>query len=238
MQLKFLNHLISWLVILIFTTCGIKKETKTSKSNNIIVTDIDGNKYRAVTIGTQVWMAENLKTTRYNDGSSITFVQDSTNWGDSLKGAYCYYGNSIDNQDHYGNLYNWYAVNDPHKLAPKGWHIPTSNEWAILLNHLGGESKASPKLRQQGSKFWAYPNYKANNESGFNALPGGFRFSQGNFYNWEYSELGTSGSFWTSTPYEKRKYYANFIKIYLGNTSIGVMGGDKNNGMSVRCIKD
>ena len=226
------------LCVLICATCGIKKQVSTRPPEKITVKDIDGNIYKTVKIGTQVWMEENLKTTRYDDSTPIPLIQDSTVWGDYQTGAYCYYRNSLDNQYNFGNLYNWYAVNDARKLAPKGWHIPSSEEWDILINFIGGDSATSPKLRQTGSIFWEAPNNGATNESGFSALPAGFRFCKGNFFDWEYTNIGWVASFWTSTNFERRKYYANFIRIYSGNGNIGKLEADKNFGMSVRCIKD
>ena len=151
-----------------------------SCSNNNIVnpaptpltaTDIDGNVYHTVTIGTQIWMVENLKTTRYNDGSPIPFVTDSSSWSNLTTPGYCWYNNDTTNKNTYGALYNWFAVNTG-KLAPTGWHVPTDDEWTTLTTYLGGESIAGGKLKETGTTHWRTPNAGATNEIGFTASSG------------------------------------------------------------------
>lgn len=139
---------------------------------------IDGDVYRTDTIGSQVWMVENLKTTKYNDGSSIPNVTDNTTWNGLNTGAYCWYNSDISNKKPYGALYNWYTLNTG-KLAPYGWHVPTDVEWESLIDHLGGESVAGGKLKESGTTHWQTPNIGATNESGFTAVPGGFRSQDG-----------------------------------------------------------
>ena len=147
---------------------------RTAFISNRLVTDIDGNVYQTVTIGTQVWMVENLKTTRYIDGTAIPLDTNSSTWGGLTTPGYCWYNDSAIYGNTYGALYNWYAVNTG-KLAPAGWHVPTDSEWTVLTTYLGGETVAGGKLKDTGTTYWQSPNTGATNASGFLALPGGFR---------------------------------------------------------------
>ena len=149
-----------------------------------------------VTIGTQVWMVDNLKTTKFRNGDIIPNVTDKTAWKELKTGAWCYYDNNPANGAIYGKLYNWYAVNDPRGLAPKGWHIATDAEWTTLINYLGGESVAGGKLKEIGLAHWASTNTGATNETGFSAVPGGCRDYHGTFY-----DIGGYGYWWSSTEY-------------------------------------
>jgi len=139
------------------------------------VTDIDGNVYQTVKIGNQWWMMENLKVTSYRNGEAIPNVTDTTEWYNLTTGAYCYYDNDAYNTTIYGRLYNWYSINDSRSIAPTGWHVPTDEEWTTVINYLGGESVAGGKLKENGTTHWTSPNNGATNESGFSALPGGYR---------------------------------------------------------------
>jgi len=122
------------------------------------VVDIDGNFYHAVAIGTQVWMAENLRTTKYRDGSPIPNVTDSSVWILTTEGAYCNYNNDTTHSNTYGRLYNWYAVIDTRNIAPEGWHVPTQDEWNTLVQFLGGGAVAGGKLKETGTAHWNSPN--------------------------------------------------------------------------------
>ena len=133
------------------------------------ITDIDGNTYKTVTIGTQTWMAENLKVTKYNDGIAIPNVTDNTAWRELTTGALCDYGNTPSNSETYGKLYNWHAVNTG-KLCPTGWHVPSDAEWTELTDYLGGTSVAGDKLKETGSTHWSNLRTGATNETGFTAL--------------------------------------------------------------------
>jgi uncharacterized protein (TIGR02145 family) len=195
------------------------------------VGDVDGNVYNTVIIGTQTWMAENLKTTKYNDGTSISLVTDGTAWTNLSTQGFSWYNNdAATNKDLYGALYNWYSVITG-KLCPAGWHVPTDTEWTILTTWLGGETVAGGKLKETGTTHWTTPNTGATNESGFTALPGGYRSSTGPFAN-----IGINGSWWSSTEQSPssawyRYMYNNFSEVSRPSTL-------KQNGMSVRCIKD
>ena len=194
------------------------------------ITDIDGNVYKTVTIGTQTWMAENLKVTRYNDGTAIPNVTDNAAWAGLSTGAYCWYNNDISHKATYGALYNWYAVNTG-KLAPAGWHVPTDGEWTTLTTYLG-ESVAGDKLTETGISHWANPNAGATNETGFTALPGGH--SDGFF-----GFIGYIGCWWSATEYDP--YSVFFRSLGLGPINGIVSRGinwNKSVGYSVRCVKD
>lgn len=199
-----------------------------SETGSIIY--IDGDVYHTNTIDSQVWMVENLKTTKYNGGSSIPNVTNNVAWNGLTTGAYCWYNNDISYKDPYGALYNWYALNTG-KLAPIGWHVPTDAEWESLINHLGGESVAGGKLKESGTIHWQTPNTGATNESGFTAVPGGFRSQDGIISN-----KGGSGYWWSSTEDNT----SNAKKLFINNNSSTANRGSgvKEMGYSVRCIKD
>jgi len=193
--------------------------------------DIDGNSYKTIKIGNQVWMAENLRVTKFRNGKSIPNVIDATQWSNLSSSAFCYFNGSTYDDKINGKLYNWFAVNDSKKLAPNGWHIPSDNEWATLVNYLGGNSIASGKLKTTGTTYWLEPNTGATNESGFSAVAAGYRLFDGSFY-----QLGTNASFWTSTSYINNSawiydlhYYLNVVNRYYPT---------QKNAYSVRCIKD
>lgn len=168
------------ILVISFITVSCKKDSDNNDDNNSII-DIEGNVYQTVIIGTQVWMAENLRTTKYNDGSSIPLVTEAAAWDDLNSPGYCWYDNdSINYKDTYGALYNWNAINTG-KLAPVGWHVATDADWTTLTTYLGGDSIAGGKLKEQGTSHWAIPNTGASNTSGFTGLPAGFRNPAGIF---------------------------------------------------------
>jgi uncharacterized protein (TIGR02145 family) len=196
------------------------------------VSDIDGNTYKTIQIGTQTWVAENLKTTKYNDGTAIPNIKGSNAWGTLSTGAYCDYNNFPSYSAIYGRLYNWYvaASTNTKNVCPAGWHVPSVTELTVLLDYLGGESVAGDKLKEAGSAHWPDPNTGATNESGFTALPGGGRFQPNSF-----SDVGSHGSWWLSTEYDAANgefYHLSFS----GESNGGYFPTDS--GLSVRCIKD
>lgn len=160
-----------------------------------VIKDIDNNVYKTIMIGTQLWMAENLRTTRLNDGTPVPMVTGNPAWWNSSSPAYCWYADNIKNSKIYGALYNWYAV-ETGKLCPVGWHVPTHNEMSELVSYLGGTEVAGGKLKEAGTKHWIYPNTGADNSSGFTALPGGSRGTT-NFHS-----LGEYGSWWADDQYD------------------------------------
>ncbi|MEI6754179.1 MAG: FISUMP domain-containing protein [Paludibacter sp.] len=203
------------------------------KTNNLTVTDIDGNVYHTITIGTQTWMVENLKTTTYNDGAAIPNVTDDTAWKALTTPAYCWYNNDAATfKNTYGALYNWYAVNTG-KLAPIGWHVPSDAEWTTLTDYLGGGNVAGGKLKEIGTTHWLSPNYGATNEIGFSALPGGRREG---YWDGAFSTLGEDGGWWCETEFSTwNAWYRNMFNL---NSAVGRSNYYKYNGFSVRCVRD
>jgi uncharacterized protein (TIGR02145 family) len=190
--------------------------------------DGDGNYYKVVRISTQTWMAENMKTTRYNDGTLIPLVIGKTEWNTIDTAAYCWYNDVPTFKDTYGALYNWYAVNTG-KLCPTGWHVPTDAEWKTLLDAYVGA-----KLKESGTTHWLSPN-DGTNESGFTALPGGYRNGDG-FLGPYGPTIGTFGAWWSST--EHLTTDGNDWWITYDNGDITYSHDIKQNGLSVRCLKD
>lgn len=214
------------------TAYGTQIQFTTSNEEPITVTDIDGNVYEAVTIGDQVWMKENLKTTKYNDGTAIFNVTDNTEWGNLVTGAYCWYYNYPDAyKDTYGALYNWYALGTG-ILCPNGWHVPTHADWAQLADFLGGEAKAGGKLKEAGTTHWLEPNIGATNETSFTALPNGVRDKDGGVF-WGLREWGT---WWSATEYSTDS--AMIYMLYYNYSDLYHTYRDKNFGFSIRCVKD
>ena len=196
------------------------------------ITDNDGNTYNTLTISTQVWLKENLKTTKYNDGTAIPLVTNNTVWAALITPAYCWYNNDIaTNKNTYGALYNWYTVNTG-KLCPSGWHVPSTTEWVTLTSAL----TAGGQLKEVGTTHWLSPNTGANNKSGFTALPGGHRFHDDGLF----TDIGYQGSWWSSTEVTAGTLRTNAhsfdvswqsaIEFYTQNP--------KGSGLSVRCVKD
>ena len=186
----------------------------------------------SITIGTQQWMIVNLDVETYRNGDTIPQVTDKAAWPALTTGAWCYYNNDAANGAKYGKLYNWYAVNDLRGLAPKGWHISTDAEWTTLSTLLGGEDVAGGKLKEVGTnKNWRSPNSKATNESGFTALPGGYRNLDGSFSN-----VVSSGFWWSATVYGSTSAWGRYLDYNSGNL-YGYFG-DKRVGFSVRCLRD
>jgi uncharacterized protein (TIGR02145 family) len=198
-----------------------------------IVKDIDGNVYKTVVIGDQEWTTENLRTSRFSDGTPIANETDMTKWVQINTPAYSWCNNDIVNKSPYGALYNWYAVNSG-KLCPAGWHVPTDAEWTKLTGLLGGADVAGGKLKAAGTDHWKSPNTGATNETGFSAVPAGYRYGyfwgQGTFY-----EMGLNGYYFTSTECTDTHIWTRTLNA--GNTKVYRSIFVKNNGFSVRCIK-
>ncbi len=208
------------------------------------LTDTDGNEYKALKIGNQVWTVENLKVTKYNDGTSITFIEDENEWKGCTYPAYCWLHDNIRNKNKYGALYNWYTVNTG-KLAPKGWHVPTDDEWTELEKYLmansyncDGRTEGDSIAKSLAAKTDWYPSEKKgtvgnepslNNSSGFSALMGSSRAYHGDF-------CGLGGYFWSATENSTSKAYERFLvndSKFLIN-----MGTEKRGGLSVRLLRD
>ena len=202
---------------------------KTINFNFIECKDVDGNYYSTVTIGTQVWMAENLKTTKYRNNVTVTDRTNSTTWGTSTTEGLSDYATPT-NSTTYGKLYNWYAVSSPNNLAPVGWHVPTDAEWTKLSDYLGGLSIAGDKLKENGNLHWLTSNITATNETGFTALPGGTRSTDNSIY-----DIGNIGYWWCETEgtTTNNAWYRS-----LSNQNSVITRGyfSKSGGMSVRCL--
>jgi uncharacterized protein (TIGR02145 family) len=197
------------------------------------VTDQNGNTYATIVIGTQEWMAENLRTTTYANGDPIPNVTDGSQWIGLSTGAWAHYQNNAIYENPYGKLYNWYAVADPRNVCPTGWHVPTDAEWTVLSDYLGGEDVAGGKMKSTGTQYWNLPNTGATNESGFSGLPGGYRDYQDNgaFYN-----LSFSGFWWAALEFDLD--LASRKSLTEGTSLMGSGGFPKKIGISVRCLRN
>ncbi|MCJ7446061.1 MAG: fibrobacter succinogenes major paralogous domain-containing protein [Bacteroidales bacterium] len=197
------------------------------------VRDVDSNTYKVILMGTQFWMAENLKTTRYGNGDLIGTTTPATRniSGDTSPMYQWAYGGNESNAATYGRLYTWYAITDSRNICPTGWHVPTGDEWRTLIMYLKGLDVAAGKLKETGTTHWTSPNTGATNETGFTALPGGYRNPSGTF-----SLIGDSGFLWTTTEYGATNAYSYYMS-YSSN-DLGVIHESKKSGYSVRCLKD
>jgi uncharacterized protein (TIGR02145 family) len=233
MKIKIYSCLLMIMAILSFMILSIISCKKENNSNTKwTITDIERNIYNVVTIGTQVWMVENLMTTRYKDSTSIANVTSNTGWENIITGAYRWYDNdSWTYKNTYGALYNWYAVSTG-KLCPTGWHVPADVEWATLTEFLGGENIAGAKLKETGTTHWISPNTTQAGNIGFKALPAGICDETGSFMY-----LGEWSFFWSST--EEQGLGRSFAWTMV-NSDSSLLGGvySRNAGFSVRCVKD
>ena len=206
------------------------------------VTDASNNTYPTVTIGTQVWMAENLRTTKYRDGSNIPVVTDNTQWANNYNtGAtspmMCWYNNdqATYTTNKFGALYNWYAINPAtngnKNVCPTGWHVPTDAEWTTLTTFLGGESVAGGKMKSTGTQYWISPNTGATNSSGWSGLPGGLRNDGGTF-----NDVGSLGGWWSSTEDDAGIVWYRGLVYAIGG--VFRLNFNKTDGFSVRCVRD
>ena len=230
--LAYSSFLIGFLLML---SIGCTRDEAAPTPNPVVptapttVTDADGNVYHTVTIGTQVWMVENLKTTKYRNGDPIPIVSNNSLWNGLTTGAYCDYDTDPNNSVTYGKLYNWYAATDSRNIAPAGWHLPTDAEWTTLENYLGGKTIAGGKRKETGATHSQSPNTGATNETGFKALPGGTRMLNG-----VYSLDGFDGWWWSSTISTAANAWGRTIPY--DNIKIDRNDYYKKVGLSVRCI--
>jgi uncharacterized protein (TIGR02145 family) len=203
------------------------------------MTDQEGNVYKTIVIGSQEWMAENLKTNVYRNGEIISNINSNNEWAVLTTGAWCYLNNNSLNLCPYGKLYNWYAVADERNLCPTGWHIPTDIEWSTLINFLdpsanGGNTlpnNAGSKMKSVGELYFVAANQDATNESGFGGLPGGVRFFDGPFIG-----TGNTGGWWSST--ENGPINIHCRDLNIADTSARRVGLERNGALSVRCVRD
>ena len=218
------------LLLIVLTACPPPVDDNTTQPNT--VADSDGNVYKTVTIGTQVWMAENLRTTKFNDGTSIPLVTVAASWGALSTAGYCWYNNDASNKSTYGALYNWFTVATT-KLCPTGWHLPSDSEWGTMTTYLGGELAANLKIRESGVSHWPSPN-TSTNSTGFSAVPGGCRDANGVFVDMIYYNY-----LWTNTEYLNIPGFAMNRQIACeNNCAQRATAYSKKSGFSVRCIKD
>ena len=185
------------------------------KPYKLTVSDVDGNEYTTVSIGTQIWTVENLNVTKYRNGDPIENIQDNATWNTIESGAYCNYDHNTAHSETYGRLYNWYAINDERNIAPQGWHVASYADYQLLIEYLGGPYDAEEKLFN----------------GGFKALPGGKRNRDGNFF-----DIDITPYFWTSTEYHEGSKWARYIVLDGGELDIITLS--KNYGFSVRLVRD
>jgi uncharacterized protein (TIGR02145 family) len=196
------------------------------------VTDIDGNKYKTIGIGSQTWMAENLNAVSFNDGTPVTFIREATVWQSLTTPGYCWYNyDSIS----YGGLYNWYAINSTDNggknICPDGWHVPSDSDWETLMTYLGGKEDAGAKLKETGSLHWYSTSPSITNETGFTAIPAGYRNYGGSF-----NSIKRYGYWWSATEFSAADAYCR--NMNYGYNSVERTSSNKKSGLSVRCIKD
>ena len=220
--------LLGFIAIGLLTFVGCKKEEDDT-------TDADGYTYKTVTIGEQEWFAENLKTSKYNDGTVIPNVTDGDLWGGLTTGAWCNYDNSSSNGATYGKLYNWYAV-ETGKLCPTGWHVPTDTEWTVLEDYLtanghngteGTALKSTSNWNGYGNETWG----NGTNDYGWNGLPGGYCVWYGGF-----GTIGYFGAWWSSSQSNTDDAWHRSLSSFNGYVSRN--DSTKEYGFSVRCLRD
>jgi uncharacterized protein (TIGR02145 family) len=254
--MKSLIPLIAFLFLILVCCCRNEDDLKTGRSTAVFntfktygtVKDTDGNVYKTITLGTQTWMAENLRTTCYQNGDPIPNIKNGLDWGPLTTGAYCSFQNTTnrDSIANFGLLYNSWAAVDVRNIAPEGWHVPTDAEWDTLQNVVAGveggttiygNPVAGGKLMEAGSLHWGYAN-KADNSSGFTALPGGERSTYNNSETWssEFRYIGSIGNYWTSTTINEmacliRRMTTDFISITRSQSY-------NSFGYSIRCVKN
>lgn len=224
-------HLLLLSLTILVCTSSCKKDNDNNLSSSETVKDIDGNTYHTVTIGTQVWMVENLKTTKYRNGDEIPNVTDKSRWISQTTGALCDYNNSQNSSAKFGKLYNWFAVSDSRNIAPIGWRVATNSDWETLMQFLGGKNIAGGKLKETGVLNWISPNFGASNSSGFTALPSGGREDHGDFFG-----IGEVSNWWNNSS--SGGSTASTTYIYSNEESIDISYAERELGFSVRCLKD
>jgi uncharacterized protein (TIGR02145 family) len=217
-------------ILLLFLNISIKGFAQESTET---VQDIDGNVYPIITIGKQVWIKANLKTTRYSNGDSMgTTIPATLNITNEPTPKYQWaYDGDESNVKIYGRLYTWYAATDDRNICPTGWHVPTDKDWSTLMIYLVGEYVAGGKLKETGTTHWKNPNLEATNESGFTALPGGYRYDNGTFY-----DIGSTGNWWSSTEVSANNAWCYTVYNNLRNADRHY--SKKTNNLSVRCVRN
>jgi len=202
--------------------------------DNTTLIDVDGNAYNTVEIGSQVWMKENLRTSRLNDGIPISYLPDSAEWKNRRSEAYCWYNNdSAANNLIYGKLYNWFVVTTD-KLCPIGWHVPNDDDWNTLIDFLGGLNVAGGKMKEEGVSHWKSPNINGTNESGFTGLPSGWRYAIET--NTDFTGKETTGLWWNQS--EQNNEFIRNVHVQYSNGHVSWGNRYRWAGLPVRCVKD
>lgn len=236
---KFCNYSLAVMGLLLLLTLSCKKDAP--QSDILQTSDVDGNVYNTILIGNQIWMVENLNTTRYSNGDPIPTVTDNTQWTTQTNGAQCFYYNASPGIT-YGRLYNWYAANDPRNIAPPGWHVATDQDWVELETYVATHPDGSNSTAQvlAAGNDWVPStvatavgnNLSLNNVSGFEALPGGIRSgTDGSF-----SGYGSTGAWWTSTEDNTTNGWRRSMNYNL--STVDRSSVNKNFGFTVRCVHD
>lgn len=200
------------------------------------VRDAEGNVYQTVKIGNQLWMAENLRTSKFCNGDAVAYVEDEDKWRYTKEAAWCYQDNDPKLGEEYGKIYNWHTVSDERNICPCGWKVPNESDWDALAQALGGNAVAGSKMKTVGSMeektgVWHDMNESATNESGFNGVPGGGRDGVGGFL-----KPGFAGGWWSSTPASDDAAYGRGLAGGAGNLLRD--SEHKNSGFSIRCVKE
>lgn len=201
-----------------------KTDEKRTQDNNVVKADVE-----SVKIGDQVWMMRNLNTATYRNGDPIEEVKEDSLWQTTSKGAWCFYDNDPENEEIYGRLYNWYAINDERGICPQGWRVPSEQDWEDLISYLGTEDSAGGFLKD--TLYWEGKNAGANNETGFSAVPSGYRLTDGSFLN-----KGIIATYWTSEKGNGNNAWDRFLiskTPFVGRSQYAY-----ENGFSCRCIKE
>lgn len=225
-----MNFKIPYYLLLILTFSILSGCTKEEKPS-LPVADVEGNIYKTVKIGTQIWMAENLRSTKYTDSTSIPLISGSAQWNNLTNDGYCWYDNDkVSFPESYGALYNGYTVVTG-KLCPEGWHVPEKEEWLILRDFLGDSTKAGGKLKEAGLINWQSPNKGADNSTGFTSVAAGIRYFEGTF-----SSNQSYTSMWSASDANQGELWCT--SLYFADATFSLNHRSKKYGFSVRCIKN
>lgn len=236
-SLKRHNRFGIWFLLLAFTLTQCEKGSFSSKEkidytgHLETIFDVDSNAYMAFGLGTQIWMAQNLRTSRLNNGLKISFMAEDNQWKSLNKPGYCWYNNDSIKNERFGTLYNFYTV-ETGSICPTGWHVPTQNDWNILIKSLKGENVAGGKMKSYYSGFWSYPPDFSNPPT-FSAIPGGYRNSESNR---QFTSIDTTGYWWSSISSIDSGCYSIILKA--ASTIVHSSYLSKQDGLSIRCIKD
>ncbi len=213
-------------------SCGATNVHNPAKTYGTLI-DQEGNSYRTIVIGNQEWMAENLKTSIYQNGDPIPNVIDGTQWGSLSSGAWCHYNNDSQYECPYGKLYNWYAAADPRNVCPTGWHVPSLEEWDVL--RIDAVANDAAKVKSAGNQYWIGSFANGSNLSGFSALPNGVRYYQ---QDGMFTQNGNWATWWSSSIQSAGGCCSYYIAIEQGGFGISGNYPDIRNGHAIRCLRD